>query len=120
MTLSHFIQHTLYRYFFFLMIRRPPRSTLFPYTTLFRSNIQSSYFRNRNTIWIASNHLDLVAGADFSLADDSEVETRSEEHTSELQSLAYLVCRLLLEKKKRPEQHQSRPVIPRRLSPSIH
>src|SRR2546425_11419111 len=75
MTLSHFIQHTLYRYFFFLMIRRPPRSTLFPYTTLFRSNIQSSYFRNRNTIWIASNHLDLVTRAHFSLADDSEVET---------------------------------------------
>src|SRR5687767_15811093 len=71
-------------FFFFLMIRRPPRSTLFPYTTLFRS-------------WIAAACvLELVVG--FASA-RSGLE-RSEEHTSELQSLAYLVCRLLLEKKK--------------------
>src|SRR5205823_12103655 len=66
------------------MIRRPPRSTLFPYTTLFRSE---------------TGH-ELVDGETF---DDDvlvEVALRSEEHTSELQSLAYLVCRLLLEKKK--------------------
>src|SRR6266404_8921432 len=69
-------------FFFFLMIRRPPRSTLFPYTTLFRSTEQ----------------LDHRRPALGSLMHDQF--GRSEEHTSELQSLAYLVCRLLLEKKK--------------------
>src|SRR6266545_7585399 len=73
----------LFVFFFFLMIRRPPRSTLFPYTTLFRS-------RRR---W---RHC--AAGGDRELG--LERRKRSEEHTSELQSLAYLVCRLLLEKKK--------------------
>src|SRR2546425_6988065 len=70
--------------FFFLMIRRPPRSTLFPYTTLFRSKRFQNY------------------RARFSILDVPVVSRswRSEEHTSELQSLAYLVCRLLLEKKK--------------------
>src|SRR5229473_6763137 len=66
-------------FFFFLMIRRPPRSTLFPYTTLFRSTAGTSP-RDRN-LWFPVPC------------------RRSEEHTSELQSLAYLVCRLLLEKK---------------------
>src|SRR6478609_10355104 len=69
--------------FFFLMIRRPPRSTLFPYTTLFRSR------RGVSRPWSEVN------------AQYSSAPTRSEEHTSELQSLAYLVCRLLLEKKKK-------------------
>src|ERR1041385_2967177 len=68
--------------FFFLMIRRPPRSTLFPYTTLFRSGIVS----------VGHTH----AHADGTSGD----ATRSEEHTSELQSRLHLVCRLLLEKKK--------------------
>src|ERR1041384_8515844 len=68
--------------FFFLMIRRPPRSTLFPYTTLFRSQDEDWRFTN----------LAPLKGLSFQPA-------RSEEHTSELQSLAYLVCRLLLEKK---------------------
>src|SRR2546425_5434992 len=72
--------------FFFLMIRRPPRSTLFPYTTLFRS-------RGSAGIPLA---LGAMTGLIFHLI------PRSEEHTSELQSLAYLVCRLLLEKKKKP------------------
>src|SRR5260370_15925944 len=72
---------------FFLMIRRPPRSTLFPYTTLFRSRIQSSGF-GREAIAPLSNS---AAGS---------YEPRSEEHTSELQSHLNLVCRLLLEKKK--------------------
>src|SRR5258706_13028568 len=71
--------------FFFLMIRRPPRSTLFPYTTLFRSRCASS--------WVF--HLS-VDSADLQSRDQ-----RSEEHTSELQSLTNLVCRLLLEKKKK-------------------
>src|SRR2546425_2992474 len=73
--------------FFFLMIRRPPRSTLFPYTTLFRS-------RRREGCSPASRRATVGCGDPFP-------GTRSEEHTSELQSLAYLVCRLLLEKKKR-------------------
>src|SRR5258707_5751072 len=72
------------------MIRRPPRSTLFPYTTLFRSRIASALsFACRGT-WSNCNHLGLLAIAE-----------RSEEHTSELQSRQYLVCRLLLEKKKK-------------------
>src|SRR2546425_2664696 len=75
--------------FFFLMIRRPPRSTLFPYTTLFRSDV--IYGRKYGTALT----MDV-----FSPKKDAN---RSEEHTSELQSLAYLVCRLLLEKKK--ERH---------------
>src|SRR2546423_8708818 len=70
------------------MIRRPPRSTLFPYTTLFRSS-RARALRNGNVV---ERVLD-----DRFLRD---AEDRSEEHTSELQSLAYLVCRLLLEKKK--------------------
>src|SRR5258707_8505035 len=71
--------------FFFLMIRRPPRSTLFPYTTLFRSRA-----RRCGRECHAVTHRDLRNRA-----------TRSEEHTSELQSRQYLVCRLLLEKKKK-------------------
>src|SRR2546425_8915237 len=73
------------------MIRRPPRSTLFPYTTLFRSpGVDASVIRRR---------LELVDVGPVGL-DDRLLRDRSEEHTSELQSLAYLVCRLLLEKKK--------------------
>src|SRR2546425_10157141 len=75
-------------FFFFLMIRRPPRSTLFPYTTLFRSTTAGSK---------------ILAG--YRPVFDATVATkRSEEHTSELQSLAYLVCRLLLEKKKKKKK----------------
>src|SRR2546425_1649405 len=70
------------------MIRRPPRSTLFPYTTLFRSVDRE----DGNDVWVT----ELRGGARLA----QESVPRSEEHTSELQSLAYLVCRLLLEKKK--------------------
>src|SRR2546425_5445022 len=72
------------------MIRRPPRSTLFPYTTLFRSRA-------------AAGVMQFTAISNFasSLPRDLVSAMRSEEHTSELQSLAYLVCRLLLEKKKK-------------------
>src|SRR2546427_10776853 len=78
---------TIFFFFFFLMIRRPPRSTLFPYTTLFRS-------------------VDLVHDARRELPHGGELlrfgeALRSEEHTSELQSQSNLVCRLLLEKKKK-------------------
>src|SRR5258708_9354665 len=75
--------------FFFLMIRRPPRSTLFPYTTLFRSR----------TVAQACRIVLELAGEDRHLA-RAVVRERSEEHTSELQSPDHLVCRLLLEKKK--------------------
>src|SRR2546425_7097475 len=86
-------------FFFFLMIRRPPRSTLFPYTTLFRSRprLDRPLDRKRPT-WCGrdprwKNPRGRRSG-----------RNRSEEHTSELQSLAYLVCRLLLEKKKKNVQ----------------
>src|SRR2546422_8618710 len=71
------------------MIRRPPRSTLFPYTTLFRSGGQAG--------------LTSTARNDDAPVDDGGADARSEEHTSELQSRLHLVCRLLLEKKKKKE-----------------
>src|SRR5258707_9867403 len=74
--------------FFFLMIRRPPRSTLFPYTTLFRSELVVPELQRRGLFRTEYKGNTLR-------------ERRSEEHTSELQSRQYLVCRLLLEKKKR-------------------
>src|SRR5258706_16230575 len=73
-------------FFFFLMIRRPPRSTLFPYTTLFRSRMRRP--RMARTCSMRTT------------APSCSARSRSEEHTSELQSLTNLVCRLLLEKKK--------------------
>src|SRR2546423_11479914 len=76
------------------MIRRPPRSTLFPYTTLFRSTGPILKQRLNTIHTICEFHLRKIFLLKVSSA------TRSEEHTSELQSLAYLVCRLLLEKKK--------------------
>src|SRR5438445_7296692 len=90
--------------FFFLMIRRPPRSTLFPYTTLFRSLLSALAF--------CALRLRLLDDA-LEIGSDNQTSTflinlsdRSEEHTSELQSRQYLVCRLLLEKKKKKqEQH---------------
>src|SRR2546430_12431933 len=89
--------HSLFvLFFFFLMIRRPPRSTLFPYTTLFRSKL--------HCIGNAMRGHDEGNRQRFCVAiqrDDPELKPRrSEEHTSELQSQSNLVCRLLLEKKK--------------------
>src|SRR5262249_62211582 len=92
--------------FFFLTIRRPPRSTLFPYTTLFRSNKQL-FVTDLETGMI--HRVRASDGADLGFYDHGtqgrqsffDAEIRSEEHTSELQSLTNLVCRLLLEKKKR-------------------
>src|SRR2546425_4487894 len=78
------------------MIRRPPRSTLFPYTTLFRSLHEQSDARARRP-WPRKHSKD---SARFDRRAQN-LWNRSEEHTSELQSLAYLVCRLLLEKKKK-------------------
>src|SRR5687767_15527231 len=84
--------------FFFLMIRRPPRSTLFPYTTLFRSDVRIAATSNSAEVIFDTSVLGdgITIG---SLTRDGTNPIRSEEHTSELQSLAYLVCRLLLEKK---------------------
>src|SRR3712207_7166023 len=80
---------------FFLMIRRPPRSTLFPYTTLFRSRVQLHADGTKARSPLAE-HADEHSGC-------HQGQRRSEEHTSELQSRQYLVCRLLLEKKKNDE-----------------
>src|SRR5579862_10018532 len=80
------ISHLRNSFFFFLMIRRPPRSTLFPYTTLFRSRSSSARESMR------SARTPAVSGGR---------SRRSEEHTSELQSQFHLVCRLLLEEKKK-------------------
>src|SRR2546427_4251344 len=83
--------------FFFLMIRRPPRSTLFPYTTLFRSLHHLARFpRERARVVSAEQERE----RDRAALVRGEVLHRSEEHTSELQSQSNLVCRLLLEKKK--------------------
>src|SRR5216683_6204771 len=89
----------VFAFFFFLMIRRPPRSTLFPYTTLFRSPDPNLVRR-------------LAPGAAFVVR-----HGRSEEHTSELQSRSDLVCRLLLEKKKTPSS--DRPAIGNTLVPQL-
>src|SRR5688572_31348908 len=105
-------------YFFFLMIRRPPRSTLFPYTTLFRSeqeqrHIEPDRLRVIDRIDEAQDvvHPEELAYGDGMLEKDCSVPgncdgegQRSEEHTSELQSQSNLVCRLLLEKKKKKKK----------------
>src|SRR2546425_7804975 len=94
------------------MIRRPPRSTLFPYTTLFRSRQVADGVGEEADV-------DADRGDREDAPREEEQQhrrnlTRSEEHTSELQSLAYLVCRLLLEKKKQPTgQHRVRKCVDR-------
>src|SRR3712207_9198233 len=94
-------------FFFFLMIRRPPRSTLFPYTTLFRSSVGEADAGYVNAVLARLEEMHTVrkvAELKGRLQRMNPVEAgdeyRSEEHTSELQSRQYLVCRLLLEKKK--------------------
>src|SRR2546422_3869881 len=90
------------------MIRRPPRSTLFPYTTLFRSTSSPAWpsasglpstYRRPNRSWSPATIPSTPASA-------SRSSSRSEEHTSELQSRLHLVCRLLLEKKKKKQQNK--------------
>src|SRR3712207_7993901 len=97
------------------MIRRPPRSTLFPYTTLFRSDIIDATTRLTQAqgrafqLWLEalSRSGNMAAGA-MQQTSAQATGARSEEHTSELQSRQYLVCRLLLEKKKRhKEEHDA-------------
>src|SRR3712207_7999332 len=102
---THFI-------FFFLMIRRPPRSTLFPYTTLFRSPGRGipalgQSPSSRRTPFVIIRACRALRHSRHSAGHPGRalpVEVRSEEHTSELQSRQYLVCRLLLEKKKKTRQ----------------
>src|SRR5690606_41846963 len=93
------------RYFFFLLLRRPPRSTLFPYTTLFRSS-QMTWRCSRSSLspswWPRRRALTLR------LSSYCRPSLRSEEHTSELQSRENLVCRLLLEKKKKNRKKKTK------------
>src|SRR2546422_1264111 len=86
------------------MIRRPPRSTLFPYTTLFRStnhHLVRRKLKDQMNLFAALAVVAVPIGVDHALADRHADLVRSEEHTSELQSRLHLVCRLLLEKKKK-------------------
>src|SRR5258706_1530309 len=105
--------------FFFLMIRRPPRSTLFPYTTLFRSVIDDWHRQGKRFVAeaginsqgkTAEDHFQYWSGfyGKAPFLETAPILERSEEHTSELQSLTNLVCRLLLEKKKKKTILESR------------
>src|SRR5690554_7068765 len=108
-----FLFYYLYFIFFFLMIRRPPRSTLFPYTTLFRSEKygdgDENFFLSKLTSDFPEimNHLVKFEEKAKKRYDKGEY-WRSEEHTSELQSRPHLVCRLLLEKKNYTYLHNNK------------
>src|SRR5256885_13333207 len=91
-------------YFFFLMIRRPPRSTLFPYTTLFRSARAGAHRGQERSAQEAGGGWVPRLDGTRRCGSNSEIRRRSEEHTSELQSPCNLVCRPLLEKKKKYNQ----------------
>src|SRR2546425_9332302 len=97
------------------MIRRPPRSTLFPYTTLFRSPCSVSRSGMRHSSCAPMSRLAAVTMRERSVVSSIP---RSEEHTSELQSLAYLVCRLLLEKKKRDTTREDHDTVLQNRHPS--
>src|SRR5207253_10139506 len=100
--------------FFFLLLRRPPRSTLFPYTTLFRSVAATRTFRKWRKSCGGSNH-------EYAYRRALCHAERSEEHTSELQSRGHLVCRLLLEKKKKTTyHHKTHPAQPKKRDMKIH
>src|SRR2546430_16085739 len=96
-------RYHLFFFFFFLMIRRPPRSTLFPYTTLFRSGFDEDGDGRGHEGDAPLRREDLLGNTDDHRY--SQGDLRSEEHTSELQSQSNLVCRLLLEKKKKKILH---------------
>src|SRR2546422_7107247 len=93
------------------MIRRPPRSTLFPYTTLFRSTRRSGKWTQESLV-VAQAALSLILLCAAGLLTQSlhNMQHRSEEHTSELQSRLHLVCRLLLEKKKKQDNTKWRAI----------
>src|SRR5438445_3958507 len=84
------------------MIRRPPRSTLFPYTTLFRSHQRRAQHLGVGAAGVIRLAAPRAREPDLGGTEEQRIDLRSEEHTSELQSRQYLVCRLLLEKKNRP------------------
>src|SRR2546422_8555563 len=101
------------------MIRRPPRSTLFPYTTLFRSPAPAQAANSQAGAWTGGGALGLLANTPnntaFALNLDFNYRlNRSEEHTSELQSRLHLVCRLLLEKKKKKRHTRNQALATRR------
>src|SRR5205814_5124212 len=107
--LSFFSSHCcalLFSLLFFLLIRRPPRSTLFPYTTLFRSG-RAAGPSTQSMSWPAS----------WTWRRRRHWTKRSEEHTSELQSLRHLVCRLLLEKKKKKTQKKQKKIKEQHIQP---
>src|SRR2546430_8943319 len=122
----YFLASHFHFFFFFLMIRRPPRSTLFPYTTLFRSSalICSAPVPLEDPVGMRGHQFQpalaargnqlvaafLDAREDHTIGLFDPIVIRSEEHTSELQSQSNLVCRLLLEKKKEEETHLLRPI----------
>src|SRR5258708_14576189 len=91
------------------MIRRPPRSTLFPYTTLFRSVSPLTISAEIVASWVASRCRAPPKSVLASTTPAQMIPMRSEEHTSELQSPDHLVCRLLLEKKKKPQPTRQHP-----------
>src|SRR2546426_8502921 len=93
------------------MIRRPPRSTLFPYTTLFRSHRGWAGRQESRAVHVVDRLLRLRHDAEVTADGENllRVRPRSEEHTSELQSPCNLVCRLLLEKKKRAQEGEGQP-----------
>src|SRR5690349_23576396 len=95
--------HHLFILTFFIMIRRPPISTLFPYTTLFRSNCKC--FTNPSSLIFTAKNVRATNEVKTVFCLKTVFFLRSEEHTSELQSRRDLVCRLLLEKKKKKEDH---------------
>src|SRR3712207_8916600 len=104
-------------FFFFLMIRRPPRSTLFPYTTLFRSVVALlppiggvAGVGEREVVLVAER-LSVAAAVRLRALPRVVPADRSEEHTSELQSRQYLVCRLLLEKKNKKHESEHRDTV---------
>src|SRR2546429_6897588 len=97
------------------MIRRPPRSTLFPYTTLFRSRALESSWESAAGLRVVKTDIEPSRGVD--LLSDIQRLPRSEEHTSELQSRLHLVCRLLLEKKQKYLTHVNAARLCRRLRP---
>src|SRR5256885_11187966 len=111
--------HFCFLFFFFLMIRRPPRSTLFPYTTLFRSPPSEQTVGGVGTAVATKRAFPQVVRAIGTVTArpghfaelSAPAPTRSEEHTSELQSPCNIVCRLLLEKKKKYIIHRSERLI---------
>src|SRR5688572_32742352 len=101
---ASYLQYFLF--FFFLMIRRPPRSTLFPYTTLFRSATLKSLRAQIGMVTQETVLFDETIASNIAYGSPGDV-ARSEEHTSELQSQSNLVCRLLLEKKKKKQNNST-------------